>query len=820
MNRPIAVPNRCARTLCALLVLSLCLFGARPAHALERCVQTLDDLLAGLDEAARFQPDFSGTVTLRLVAQTYAYTGFRQISQVNRLNLLGGYNADCTARNVDAANTVIDGLAQMDLQLRHAGLGVTIEGIRLRNMAQFLVYDIGTCAEYGRTVTLRRSMIDTETSAAQAEVSLSSNCGNVVFENNLLRSRGGVSLGGAPSVFAAAVYVTNNTLLQSATSGLRLYRRGDSQAVDFHLSNNVFWNNTGADVTLASGSAMPSVHARHNIWQSTPALPLATSAGNLTSNPLIGADGRPSEPASPAINSGLATPPGGLPGVDLDGGPRVVGSTVDRGAYESGVVDIADLVVTNAADSGPGSLRQAIVDANSHPAPSTIRFAIPGPNGAILIPAAPYPDVVAPLRIDGFSQSGAQPNGNEWSNDATYRIFIQRSTRISHAFRVPAAAATGTSLTIDGLVIGGFDDAIVLQGGSGHSIRGSHIGSGFADFLDVPANLNNVTVGGSAHAVSIGGFAPADRNSIAGADDAGISIGGTGTQHLVANNLIGTTRSGNQARGNGTGIRVTAEHSAVIDNVISGNAVGLDLRGGHAIVSANRIGLKAFSICLPPCTPDLALPNGDGVRFAGTSLDNLVTSNIVAYNTGLGVTLAPGATGNRFSSNLAYRNGLRDFDLLQPAGINPIDSDVPLVTPGGCANANCDQNFPALTAATGVRGAGRVSGTLSTWNGEHRLEFFAGPECGAGGQGGGRRYLGSGQVTVAGGTLMPPANGSAQFDLPIRSTQSLYGAWITATATSPGGNTSEYSACIAYTCDRIFAYDIDGPSAETCPPID
>jgi len=820
MNRPIAVSNRCVHALCALLVLCLCLFGARPAHALERCVQTLGDLLAGLDEAERFQQDLSGTVTLRLVAQTYAYTGFRQIGQVNRLNLLGGYNADCTARTVDAANTVIDGLAQMDLQLRHGGLGVTIEGVRLRNMKQFLVYDTGTCAEYGRTVTMRRSMIDTDTSGAQAEISLSSNCGDIVFENNLLRSRGGLTLGGSPSVFEADVYVTNNTLLQSATSGLRLYRGGDSQAVDFHLSNNVSWSHAGADVTLAPGSSMATVHARHNIWQSTPVLPLATSVGNLTSNPLIGANGRPSEPASPAINSGLATPPGGLPGVDLDGGPRVIGSTVDRGAYESGVVDIADLVVTSAADSGPGSLRQAIVDANSHPAPSTIRFAIPGPNGAILIPGTPYPDVVAPLRIDGFSQSGAAANTNEWSNSAIYRIFIQRSTRISHAFRVPVAAAAGTSLAIDGLVIGGFDDAIALHGGSGHSIRGSHIGSGFADFLDVPGNLNNITVGGTAHAVSIGGYAPADRNSIAGADDAGIAIGGTGSLHLIANNLVGTTRSGNQAHGNGTGIVLTADHSAVIDNVVSGNTIGLDLRGSHAIVSANRIGMKAFGICLPPCTPNPALPNGDGVRFAAGALDSLVTGNTVAYNTGLGVTLAPGATGNRFSSNLAYRNGLRDFDLLQPAGVNPIDSDVPLVTPGGCANANCDQNFPTLSAAAGVRNAGRVSGTLSTWNGEHRLEFFAGPECGAGGQGGGRRYLGAGQVTVAGGTLMPPANGHAQFDLPIRSTQSLYGAWITATATSPGGNTSEYSVCIAYACDRIFAYDIDGDTGETCPPID
>jgi len=819
MNGPIPTrsPRRGLHLLFALCALAC---GARPASALELCVQTLGDLLAGLDQAGQFQSDLSGTVTLRLVAQTYGYTGFRQITQVNRLNLLGGYNADCTARTVDAANTVIDGLAQMDLQLRHGGLGVTIEGVRFRNMKQLLVYDIGTCADYGRIVTMRRSMVDTDTSAAQAGFSLSSACGNVVFENNLVRSRGGVTLGSSPAVFASEVYATNNTIVQSQHAGLQLYRGPDSQAVGFHLSNNVLWNNAGEDVALAANSWLPTVHARHNLWQGTPLLQLATSAGNLVADPLLGANGRPAEPASPAINSGLNTPPGGLPGVDLDGGPRIVGSAVDRGAYESAVVDIADLVVTTAADSGAGSLRQAIIDANSHPNASTVRFAIPGPNGAILVPGTPYPDVLAPLRIDGFSQAGAQPNTSEWSNNASYRIFIQRSQRISHAFRVPASAAASVSLQLDGLVLGGFDNAIVLQGGSGHAIRGSHLGSGFADFLDVPGNLNNIAVGGSAHAVSIGGFAPADRNSIAGADDIGISLAGSGIQHLVVNNLIGTARNGNEARGNGTGIRLATDHSAVIDNLISGNTVGLDVRGSNAIVSANRIGLKAFSICLPPCTPNHALPNGDGVRFAATALDNLVTGNTVAYNSALGVVLAAGATGNRFSSNLAYQNGLRDFDLLQPAGMNPIDSDVPLVTPGGCGNANCDQNFPALAAAAGTRNAGRVAGTLSTWNGVHRLEFFAGPSCGAGGQAGARRYLGSAQMTVAGGTLLPPVNGSAPFDLPIQSTQSLYGTWITATATSPSGNTSEYAACVAYACDRIFAYGLDTDAAEVCPPID
>ena len=60
-------------------------------------------------------------------------------------------------------------------------------------------------------------------------------------------------------------------------------------------------------------------------------------------------------------------------------------------------------------------------------------------------------------------------------------------------------------------------------------------------------------------------------------------------------------------------------------------------------------------------------------------------------------------------------------------------------------------------------------------------------------------------------------NGSAVFDLPLASTSSLYGQFITATATSQGGNTSEYSACVAYACDQIFGHGFDDAHAQTCP---
>src|SRR5688572_11032159 len=76
----------------------------------------------------------------------------------------------------------------------------------------------------------------------------------------------------------------------------------------------------------------------------------------------------------------------------------------------------ATFAVTNTADSGPGSLRQAILDANAHagvaPAePNTIAFAIPG-DGPFTIdtPSPRLPNLRGRLTIDGFTQPGSQPN--------------------------------------------------------------------------------------------------------------------------------------------------------------------------------------------------------------------------------------------------------------------------------------------------------------------------------------------------------------------------------------------------------------------------
>ena len=88
MNAPTRIPDF-ARRSAALVAGAWLVLAAPAAFALDVCVETLGDLVDGLHAA--LSPQADGTVTLRLVAQTYAWNGAETVVLANRLNLLGGY---------------------------------------------------------------------------------------------------------------------------------------------------------------------------------------------------------------------------------------------------------------------------------------------------------------------------------------------------------------------------------------------------------------------------------------------------------------------------------------------------------------------------------------------------------------------------------------------------------------------------------------------------------------------------------------------------------------------------------------------------------
>ena len=70
----------------------------------------------------------------------------------------------------------------------------------------------------------------------------------------------------------------------------------------------------------------------------------------------------------------------------------------------------ATFTVTTTGDSGAGSLRQAITDANAAAGADTIAFNIPGAGVHTIVLGSALPAVTDEITIDGYSQPGTSVN--------------------------------------------------------------------------------------------------------------------------------------------------------------------------------------------------------------------------------------------------------------------------------------------------------------------------------------------------------------------------------------------------------------------------
>jgi hypothetical protein len=119
-----------------------------------------------------------------------------------------------------------------------------------------------------------------------------------------------------------------------------------------------------------------------------------------------------------------------------------------------------------------------------------------------------------------------------------------------------------------------------------------------------------------------------------------------------------------------------------------------------------------------------------------------------------------------------------------------------LVSLGRILNDPCDsdpgpnnlQNFPVLTSGISSGFSTTIQGNLiSTANTTFTIEFFANAACDPSGFGEGQAFIGS--TTVTTGT---DCGATFNVSLPVGVPA---GQFITATATDPAGNTSEFSQC-------------------------
>ena len=331
----------------------------------------------------------------------------------------------------------------------------------------------------------------------------------------------------------------------------------------------------------------------------------------------------------------------------------------------------ATFTVTTTNATGPGSLHQAILEANGNVGRDTIVFAIPGEGPHLISPTAaqPLPSLTQAVTIDGYTQSGASPNTLTNGNNAVLKVQLHGLS----SGQVHGLSIASSSNLIRGLSITRFQntaDGIAILSGSNNVIEGNFVGiAPDPSILGIGNGRHGVSIAAVATANVIGGTNPAAANVISGNLQYGLRI--QGANNSVLGNCIGLAPSGS-ARGNnlsGVLLDTGATRNTIggethgARNVISGNN-----QGGVEIISANFnfvqgnfVGLDFAGTARRPNTRNgIFFQNGMGNLIGGA---NPLSGNVISGNTQQGIRFQGNSVSNHVLGNFIGTDKTGTLDL-------------------------------------------------------------------------------------------------------------------------------------------------------------
>lgn len=424
---------------------------------------------------------------------------------------------------------------------------------------------------------------------------------------------------------------------------------------------------------------------------------------------------------------------------------------------------------------------------------------------------------------------GLGNDGNTLVGNAGYGVYF--SSGFGGSFEVGSASA--------GNIIGGnAAGGIIVRKGT-VNIIGNKVGTNLAGNAARP---NNGGIGIEEATVVV------DGNLISGNHFDGIAISSLAAVAEIIDNRIGTDAAGNAKIGNdGSGIRVIAATPGLVigtpghGNQISGNYRGITLDDGTTdiIVQGNNIGLNAArnaklgneetailmggnnhqiggiasgagNVIAGNGSDAMSIGDGGGHHIEGnfigtnsalasglgngagivnfTANDMIIggtaggAGNVVTDNTWGGIRLE-GGQNNAVLGNRVYDNAEYNIDIIPNVGPNLNDTlDID-------QGPNKGQNYPEIVSATlngmNLQFAGKLRSRANT---QYRVEYFQTPTCHTSGFGQGRSYIGHEVVMTS---------GAGEASLGFLGSSGQNSGYVTATATDPVGNTSEYGNCVA-----------------------
>ncbi len=535
--------------------------------------------------------------------------------------------------------------------------------------------------------------------------------------------------------------------------------------------------------TIAPTSQLPSISdpvtidgtTQPGTAPNTPGIALdGTNAGNVYGLDLAG---------GAATIRGLAIDRFGASGILLESnGNKVQGSylgldptgTLDRGNGASGILVLGaasntiggtapgDRNVISGNDNGGiiflnGASAGNVIEGNYIGLNAAGNAAVPnqnegiyidGPNNTVGGTTAAARNVISaainatPTHGDGVSISGATATGNVVEGnyigtDATGTLDFGNAIR---GVLVNANGNTigGTTAGARNVVSGNDDAGVEVSGGTGNAVEGNYVGLA----SDGVTALKNTGAGvqiDSGSGNTIGGLAAGAGNVISGNGTEGVVLNASTTGNTIQGNLIGTDKTGTLDRGNlGTGLLI----SSASDTTIGGLAAG----AGNTIAFSGIDGIEITTTAAPV------------TRSAATRSSRTTESR------------------TQVSGSTWTASDVGPFGVIAN---DPGDPDT---------GANDLQNFPVITQATSAVGT-TIDGTLNSVAATtYHLDFYSNPTCDPSGYGEGQLYVGSQDVTTNG-------TGDASFSATFPSVTVASGDAVSATATDPAGNTSEFAQC-------------------------
>jgi hypothetical protein len=510
--------------------------------------------------------------------------------------------------------------------------------------------------------------------------------GKLTVINSTIAGNTSGSYGGGIALpfFSGTLTVQNSTItanVASGGSGGGISRPSGSGTIA--IESSVVSGNTNATATdIFSGG---QVTMKTSAVGSAAGFSETDQGGNLPFQPfanlLLGPptnNGGPTQTCMPAYNSPLVGQGSNPASAFYDqrgmGYPRGAVGQIDIGA-----VQVNDLVVRNANDSGGGSLRQAITNANALTGADTITFdpayfniprTISLTSGDLAITDA--------VTIAGPGAALATVNGGGIS-----RVFDTTQALAGSAINISGLTITGGYATSSGGGILVYDEAVTLtncvltNNVAGFSSSGGavevYFPSGSLSLESCKVTNNSAQNGGSGGAIDFnGGKITIDKSTIS--NNSATAVGGAATFHSGAQvTITDSTFSGNTAGIGGGGLYFSNCNSMLMTgSTVSGNSAANGSGGGIDMVGS--AGATGSTIRNCTISGNSCQQNGGGIAVSGLAAplnlqNTTLTANTAASSAG-GISADSTSTVSIVSTVVSGNSNINAPDISSPGTVN------------------------------------------------------------------------------------------------------------------------------------------------------